>query len=102
MRGRMYAAAPWKLFPVGPSSSQLVTANSFSPFARSDAQSGPLTGVHFALARAMIPIPTRTLQRTALRTALALSAAFNELHSQDRPAGASARDTTLAANHRFQ
>ena len=50
----------------------------------------------------MIPIPTRTLRRNALRTALALSGAFNELHSQDRPAGASARDTTLVANRRFQ
>ena len=43
----------------------------------------------------MIPISTRTLRRNALRTALALSGALNELHSQDRPAGASARDTTL-------
>jgi hypothetical protein len=61
------------------------------------------TGAHFALAVAMSTIPMRPLRRNALGVALLLSGgALHEIHSQERPTGASARDTTLAANRRFQ
>lgn len=51
----------------------------------------------------MFAIPIRPLRRNALSVALLLSGgALNELRSQERAAGASARDTTLVANRRFQ
>jgi len=51
----------------------------------------------------MFTIPIRPLRRNALSVALMLTGgALNELRSQERPAGASARDTTLVANRRFQ
>jgi hypothetical protein len=51
----------------------------------------------------MFPISKRAPWLNALSVALLLSVgAFNPVHSQERPAGASGGDTTLAANRRFQ
>ena len=50
----------------------------------------------------MLKISRRALWRNAHSLALLLFGGAVNLQSQERPAGASARDTTLAANRRFQ